>query len=62
MLTPGELRMGARVCQAVRRRGAFIRPLGDVVVLMPPLAMTHDQLRSLVAMVGEAIAEVTGTA
>lgn len=59
---PGERRMGARVCQAVRRRGAFIRPLGDVVVLMPPLAMAHDQLHALVAMVGEAITEVTGTA
>ncbi len=58
---PGELRMGSRVCQAARRRGVFIRPLGDVVVMMPPLAMSHDQLRSLVTMVGEAIAEVTGT-
>ena len=33
---------GARVCAAARRHGVILRPLGDVVVWMPPLAMTRD--------------------
>ena len=35
---------------AARQRGAVIRPLGDVVVLMPPLAISEDDLRRLVAI------------
>ena len=37
-------------------RGAIIRPLGDVVVLMPPLSISDDELRRLVAITGESIA------
>lgn len=53
-------RGGHQVTLAARRRGAIIRPLGDVVVLMPPLAIDADTLRELVRITGEAIAEVTG--
>jgi len=42
---PLEARMGHQVTLAARERGAIIRPLGDVVVLMPPLAMSEDELR-----------------
>jgi adenosylmethionine-8-amino-7-oxononanoate aminotransferase len=35
-----------------------VRPLGDVVVLMPPLAITARELRRLVAITADAIAEV----
>lgn len=52
-------RGGHQVTLAARRRGAIIRPLGDVVVLMPPLAIETETLRELVRIVGEAIAEVT---
>src|SRR4051795_4782089 len=55
---PTEARAGHRVTLAARRRGAIIRPLGDVVVLMPPLAITPRELRRLVAIVADAIAEV----
>jgi adenosylmethionine-8-amino-7-oxononanoate aminotransferase len=41
-------RIGASVCAAVRRHGVIIRPLGDVIVLMPPLAMGEDDLRTIV--------------
>lgn len=51
-------RTGFAVCQAARRRGVWIRPLGDVVVLMPPLAIGFDQVDVLTTAVGEAIAEV----
>jgi adenosylmethionine-8-amino-7-oxononanoate aminotransferase len=57
---PVEARAGHQVTLAARRRGAIIRPLGDVVVLMPPLAITAHELRRLVAIVADSIAEVVG--
>jgi adenosylmethionine-8-amino-7-oxononanoate aminotransferase len=41
-------RVGADVCTRVRKHGVIVRPLGDVVVLMPPLAMGVDDLQRLV--------------
>jgi adenosylmethionine-8-amino-7-oxononanoate aminotransferase len=38
-------RISAEVCQRLRRRGIILRPLGDVIVLMPPLAMTSESLQ-----------------
>jgi adenosylmethionine-8-amino-7-oxononanoate transaminase len=51
-------RTGFEVCRAARRRGVIIRPLGDVVVLMPPLGIADDELDELVSVVDEAIREV----
>jgi adenosylmethionine-8-amino-7-oxononanoate aminotransferase len=56
---PGE-RLGHAVTKAARHRGAVIRPLGDVVVLMPALAITEHDLRRLVSITAAAIEEVTG--
>jgi adenosylmethionine---8-amino-7-oxononanoate aminotransferase len=53
-------RWGHRVCQAIRRRGVLLRPLGNVVVLMPPLSLTVGQARELGDALREAIVEVTG--
>ena len=53
---PLELRMGHRVTLEARRRGAIVRPLGDVVVLMPPLSIAEADLTRLVEITGEAIA------
>ena len=50
-----SLRMGHRVTLEARQRGAIIRPLGDTVVLMPPLAITKAELRRLVTITAEAI-------
>ncbi|HEV7459222.1 MAG TPA: adenosylmethionine--8-amino-7-oxononanoate transaminase [Solirubrobacteraceae bacterium] len=55
-------RMGHRVTLAARQRGAIIRPLGDVVVLMPPLSIREADLRRLVSITAEAIADATATA
>jgi adenosylmethionine-8-amino-7-oxononanoate aminotransferase len=52
-------RLGHRVTLAARRRGAVIRPLGDVIVLMPAPAMSEHDLRRLVAITASAIAEVS---
>jgi adenosylmethionine-8-amino-7-oxononanoate aminotransferase len=56
---PLHARMGHEVTLAARRRGAIVRPLGDVVVLMPPLAMSEQELRHLVQITSAAIAEAT---
>jgi adenosylmethionine-8-amino-7-oxononanoate aminotransferase len=50
------LRMGHRVALEARRRGVIIRPLGDVVVLMPPLSIAKGDLRRLVEITAESIA------
>ncbi len=57
-----EERMGHQVTLEARRRGAIVRPLGDVVILMPPLSMSEQDLRRLVATTAEAIAAATGAA
>ena len=59
---PVSARAGHEVTLAARRRGAIVRPLGDVVVLMPPLAITARELRKLVAIVADSIAEVVAGA
>jgi adenosylmethionine-8-amino-7-oxononanoate aminotransferase len=51
-------RTGFAVCQAARRRGVWVRPLGDVVVLMPPLAIGDDDLETLCGEVASSIREV----
>jgi adenosylmethionine-8-amino-7-oxononanoate aminotransferase len=55
---PEPGRVGHQVTMAARRRGAIIRPLGDVVVLMPPLAIAEAELRRLVSITAASIAEV----
>ncbi len=58
---PGE-RMGHRVTLEARERGAIVRPLGDVVVLMPPLAIEAADLEQLVEMTADSIEAATGAA
>ena len=55
---PVELRMGARVTQDIRKAGVILRPLGDVVVLMPPLSLTADEIRYLVSATAQSIQNV----
>jgi adenosylmethionine-8-amino-7-oxononanoate aminotransferase len=57
---PLEARMGHQVTLAARERGAIVRPLGDVVVLMPPLSISERQLTRLVAITADAITAATG--
>lgn len=58
---PPADRMGARVTVEARRRGVIVRPLGDVVVLMPPLSITGAEIDRLVSVVRDAVAAATGT-
>jgi adenosylmethionine---8-amino-7-oxononanoate aminotransferase len=57
---PLASRMGHQVTLAARERGAIVRPLGDTIVLMPPLSISEDELRRLVAITATAIAVATG--
>jgi adenosylmethionine-8-amino-7-oxononanoate aminotransferase len=56
---PLARRMGHQVTCAARRRGAFVRPLGDVIVLMAALSITTGELERLVTVTAGAIAEAT---
>ncbi len=56
---PAAARMGQRVVRAARRRGVVLRPLGNVIVLMPPLAIAPADLDLLLEVTGEAIGEAT---
>ena len=58
---PLPARIGHQVTLEARRRGAFIRPLGDVVVLMPPLAISEGELTRLLAITAEAIDAATAS-
>jgi adenosylmethionine-8-amino-7-oxononanoate aminotransferase len=56
---PYEARAGHRACMEARALGAVLRPLGNVVVLMPPLAMGEDELARLAAIAAESIERAT---
>ncbi|MBO0695997.1 MAG: adenosylmethionine--8-amino-7-oxononanoate transaminase [Verrucomicrobia bacterium] len=58
--SPNELRssLAAMVCIEARRHGLLTRPLGNVVVLMPPLCVTIDQLTKVMEALRVSIAEV----
>lgn len=56
---PLESKIGHRVAQEARRRGLLLRPLGHVIVLMPPLSVSVDELNRMVSIVSRSIAAVT---
>jgi len=57
-----RLRLGHRVTLEARERGAIVRPLGDVVVLMPPLSISEGDLQRLVDVTAESIEAACATA
>jgi adenosylmethionine-8-amino-7-oxononanoate aminotransferase len=57
---PSAGRVAYRVCLALRARGVFVRPLGDVIVLMPPLTSSEDELRDLAAALHAGLVERLG--
>jgi adenosylmethionine-8-amino-7-oxononanoate transaminase len=56
---PPEKRIGQKVIVEARKRGVIIRPLGDVIVLMPPLTISKDELALLLDTVYDSIRKVT---
>ncbi|MPN16067.1 L-Lysine--8-amino-7-oxononanoate transaminase [bioreactor metagenome] len=51
--------IGAKVCLHARKYGLFIRPVGDVVVFMPPLSSSSAELEDMLSIIHRAIKEVT---
>ncbi len=52
-------RMGKRTIMAARQQGVILRPLGDVIVLMPPLCIGESELDLLCDVTRDSIAEAT---
>jgi len=57
---PWEERIGVRVCREARNHGLFLRPLGNVIVVFPPLAISMDELGFLLDGIEASIRVVTG--
>jgi len=57
---PWEAATGARVCRRARTLGLITRPLGDVVVFLPPLASTEADLEAMLEIIERAIVLETG--
>ena len=56
---PLEMRIGHRVAQACRKGGLLMRPLGNVIALVPPLSTSPQELTEMVAILHSAIVDVT---
>jgi Adenosylmethionine-8-amino-7-oxononanoate aminotransferase len=56
---PSEKRIGHKVILEARKRGVIVRPLGDVIVLMPPLTIADNELKMLLDVVYDSIRVVT---
>jgi adenosylmethionine-8-amino-7-oxononanoate aminotransferase len=61
-LAPSEegLLWGRRVSRAATRRGVLLRPLSDVVIVMPPLSITEAEIDRIVDVLADSIVEITG--
>jgi adenosylmethionine-8-amino-7-oxononanoate aminotransferase len=53
-----EDRVGMKICRKARDRGVFLRPLGDIITMMPPLSITDDEIETMVDAVGFGIERV----
>jgi adenosylmethionine-8-amino-7-oxononanoate aminotransferase len=56
------LRLGHRVAVEARERGAIVRPLGDVVILMPPLSISAEELTRLTDITAASIEAAVASA
>lgn len=55
-----EEKMGWQVAYRAMEKGLFLRPLGNVVVLMPPLIISVENLQGMLDIIQESILEATG--
>ncbi len=54
-----DLTVGAKICLAARKHGLLTRPIGNTLVLMPPLCVTLNEIERMVAALRAALAEVS---
>ena len=57
---PLRMRMGHKVCMAIRKHGVILRNLGDTIVLMPPLSVALDELDHMTVSLEKCINEICG--
>ena len=57
---PIEAKMGIKICAAMRERGVLTRPIGNVVVLMPPYCVTREELEKMTTVLRDSIRAVCG--
>ncbi len=57
--TPLEERRAHKICLAARKKHLLIRPLGNIIVLMPPLSITEDEINFMCAVVSDEISRGT---
>jgi len=60
LFSAGE-KIGQKVAAEARKRSVIIRPLGDVIVLMPPPAIDAETLKELVSVTYDSIKKATGS-
>jgi len=58
---PWEERVGIQVCLEARNRGLLIRPLGHIIVIMPPLIIKIHEIDRLLDIIHESIQIVTSS-
>ncbi len=58
---PWEERVGIQVCLEARKRGLLIRPLGHIIVIMPPLIIENNELDKLLEIIYKSIQQVCRT-
>jgi len=56
---PWEAGIGIKICTALRAKGILLRPLGNVIVLLPPLAISLEEIRLLCRKTYETIKQIT---
>lgn len=56
---PYEAKMGYRVCAEAKKRGVLMRPLGNVIVVMPPLGISKRDLAFLIEVISKSIEAAT---
>jgi adenosylmethionine-8-amino-7-oxononanoate aminotransferase len=54
--------MGHRVTNEARERGAIIRPLGNSIIIVPPLSISAEELRTLMAICADSIQAAVASA
>ena len=55
-----EDKIGIKVTLECRKQGLIIRPLGNVIVLMPPLSISLKELQSMLHILHAVIVHITG--
>jgi len=56
---PLEDKIGIRVCLEARKMGVMLRPIGNIIILMPPLSISKKDIRTMVSSTATAIDRVT---